>query len=82
MISGRDPSYPREAREAKVSGTMIVRCTITTAGSLTGCRVLKGLPFMDGPVLSAMAARRYTPVLLRGKPVNVDYTFNIKVVAP
>src|SRR5262249_650932 len=62
LVSGPKPVYSREAREARVEGTMLVKCVITTAGTLRSCRVLKSLPFMEQAVLSALASQRYTPV--------------------
>ena len=41
---------------------------------------MKSLPYMDKPVLDALATRKYTPVLLDGKPVRVEYVFDIKLV--
>jgi protein TonB len=77
-ISGPEPVYPREAREAKVEGTMLVQCVITTEGVLQGCRVLKSLPFMDQPVLAALAQQRYSPVTFQGRPVAVRYVIPFK----
>lgn len=82
LLSGHDPVYTPEARDARVEGTMVARCTITTTGSVTGCRLLKSLPHMDKSVLDALYSRRYTPVIWEGKPVAVSYTFNIRVVLP
>jgi len=82
LLSGHDPSYTREALVAKVSGTMIVKCVITTAGRIEGCRIIKGLPHMERAVLEAMASRHYTPVMYQGRAVAVDYVFNIKLVLP
>lgn len=82
MVSGRDPVYTRDALAARVEGLMIVRCTITTSGAITNCRVIKELPHMKQAVLDALYSRRYTPVLFNGQPVNVDYVFNIKLVLP
>jgi protein TonB len=82
QISGRDPAYTREALLAKVSGTMIVKCVITTVGTIKDCHLIKGLPHMERAVLDAMASRRYTPVTYQGRPVSVFYVFNIKLVLP
>lgn len=82
MVAGRDPVYTRDALAAHVEGLMIVRCTITTSGAITNCRVIKELPHMKQAVLDALYSRRYTPVLFNGQPVNVDYVFNIKLVLP
>ena len=44
------------------------------------CRVVKTLPHMERAVLSALAARRYRPVLRDGRPIAVDYVFNVRLV--
>jgi periplasmic protein TonB len=77
-VSGPEPVYPREAREAKVEGTMLVQCVITTEGKLEDCRVLKSLPFLDPPVLAALAQQRYSPVTFQGHPVAVRYVIPFK----
>ncbi|WP_437723213.1 TonB family protein [Sorangium sp. So ce861] len=74
--------YTRQARQARVEGTVLAKCVVTTAGSLTGCRIVKGVPHMDEAVLEALAASRYKPVTFQGRPVNVDYVFSMKLVLP
>jgi TonB family protein len=78
LLEGPEPAYPREAREARVQGTMLVRCVITTTGTLQGCRVLQSLPYLEQPVLEALAHRRYTPVLYQGRAVNVAYVIPLR----
>jgi protein TonB len=77
-VAGPEPDYPRQAREAKVEGTMLVKCVITTSGTLRGCRIIKSLPFLDQPVLEALAQQRYTPVTFQGRPVDVEYVIPFK----
>jgi protein TonB len=79
VVSPIAPVYPREAREAKVEGTMIVRCVIRTTGALENCRIIKSLPFMDAPVLAALAKARYTPVMFQGRAVDCEYTIPFKM---
>lgn len=81
-LSAPSVTYTREARQARVEGTVLARCVITTSGSLTGCRIVKGLPYMDAAVLSALASSRYRPITYEGRPVNVDYVFSLKLVLP
>ncbi|MFS8067651.1 MAG: energy transducer TonB, partial [Byssovorax sp.] len=78
LLGGPEPVFPREAREAKIEGTLLAKCVITTEGALTGCRILKSLPFLDQPVLAALAQRRYTPVSFQGRPVAVEYVIPFK----
>ena len=79
LLSGADLVVPREARVARISGTMIARCTITSDGALRDCRIIKGLPFLDQPMLASLATRRYRPVFADGKAVSVQYIFNLKI---
>jgi periplasmic protein TonB len=78
LVGGPEPMFPREAREAKVEGTLLAKCVITTDGALTNCRIIKSLPFLDQPVLDALAQRRYTPVSFQGRPVSVEYVIPFK----
>jgi protein TonB len=78
MLAGPEPAFPREALEAQVSGTLLAKCVITTEGALTGCRIIKSLPFLDQPVLAALAQRRYTPVTFQGRAVSVEYVIPFK----
>jgi serine/threonine-protein kinase len=82
LLYSVDPVFPREALVARVEGTVIAKCTITTAGSLERCRIVKGLPFMDRPMLEALSKRRYAPVMYKGNPVAVEYVFSTRLVRP
>ena len=81
-ISPDEIQFTREAREAKVSGTMIVRCLITTEGALQNCRIMKSVPMMDQTVLSSLAQHRGAPVLYQGHPVAAEYTYTIRLKSP
>lgn len=74
--------YTSEARAARASGVMIVRCTIQKDGSVTNCRVLKSVPAMEQAVLSALQRHRTPPILFQGRPVSVDYTYTIRLKLP
>ena len=78
-LSAPLPAYSREALEAKVSGTVVAKCQITVSGATSGCRIIKGLPFMDGPVLSALQSWKFTPAMQGGKPVAMDQVLTIKM---
>jgi serine/threonine protein kinase len=79
LLSGSDLVPPREALVAGVSGTVIAKCTIMVEGNLRNCRIIKGLPYLDKAMLDMLASRRYSPVTYQGKPVSVEYVFNLKV---
>ncbi|MCY0996402.1 protein kinase [Myxococcus sp. MISCRS1] len=78
----KDLIYTREAMAAKAEGVMITRCTITTKGRVEKCRVIKTVQYMEKAVLDSLQSRTYKPVIYQGHPVNVDYTFSMRLVAP
>lgn len=82
MLSGPAPEYTAQAMEQEVEGTMVVRCVVLTDGSVRGCVVKQGLPFMNRAVVDALEARHYKPATQHGKPLDVSYTFTIRLKLP
>ncbi len=82
LLAHTDPVYTREALVAKVGGLMLVKCVITTTGSLRDCHIIKGLPMMDQAVLSALSTWKYTPITFQGQPVSVEYVIPVRLVPP
>jgi periplasmic protein TonB len=81
-VTPPDIQYTQQAQEREVEGTMLVECVVTVDGTVHNCRVLKSLPFMDRAVVSALERARYKPATLGGKPIDVQYTFTIKLRLP
>jgi serine/threonine-protein kinase len=81
-VSGGNPVYSREAIEAKSAGTVVAKCVISESGSVSSCRIIKGIPFMDGPVLAALQSWKYTPAQYQGKAVSVEMPVTLKLVPP
>ncbi len=81
-ISGPDPEYTQQALDHEIEGTMLVKCVITGHGFVERCRVLKSVPFMDRAAIDALERRRYQPYVSNGNPVEIDYTFKIKLSLP
>jgi protein TonB len=78
-VSGREPQLTPEARTERVRGTALVRCVVTHEGRVTNCRLLNGLPYMEQELLEALSTWRVTPVMAQGKPLDVDYTFVVRI---
>ena len=79
LLSKVDPQLTREARDANVQGSILAKCVITVAGTLERCRIVKGLPYMDSSVLSALSHWRYSPVMYQGRPTAVEYLVTLKL---
>ena len=74
--------YSREALEAQVEGTMLLRCTITTDGVVRNCRIIKPLPHMEQAVLETVLSWRFAPVTFQGHAVSVEYVIPVRLTIP
>ena len=82
LMEGPPIQYTPEAIAARVQGTMLVKCIITREGRVRDCRVIKGLEPMNEVVVKALLARRYKPVVVQGKPVDLSHIFTIRLTLP
>lgn len=80
-VSGREPRLTEQARAERVRGTALVRCVVTRDGRVTGCKLLNGLPYMEQELLEAVSSWRVTPVTAQGRPLDVEYTFVVRIPA-
>jgi protein TonB len=78
----RKITYTEKALENDVEGVMIVKCVIMTDGSVKYCQVIQGLRFMDREVVETLEGRKYEPIKLDGQPVEVSYTFKVRLNLP
>jgi protein TonB len=82
LISGPTIQYTDKALENDVEGLMIVRCILTRTGEVRQCEVRQSVRFMDNAVVQTLEQRRYTAVTLEGRPIEVYYTFRIRLNLP
>ena len=64
LIFGPDPVYPTLAKQARISGTVVIEAIIDEKGAVTGMRVISGHPLLVPAALSAVAKRKYEPTVL------------------
>jgi protein TonB len=77
LIRKSPPIYPAIAKDAGVSGTVVIGATITKTGTLRGLHVVSGPPMLAGAALEAAKSWRYRPYLLDNEPVEVETTIRI-----
>ncbi|MFN2415064.1 MAG: TonB family protein [Pyrinomonadaceae bacterium] len=65
------PPYPNLAKDARVSGTVVVKIWVNEEGRVTRANVICGHAFLAGVSATAARQARFTPTLLDGKPVKV-----------
>jgi TonB family protein len=72
------PRLPPEARAAGIQGPVIVEVIIDEQGAVTGARVIRSVPMLDEPALTAVRAWRFQPTVVNGRavPVRVSLVVN------
>jgi protein TonB len=76
-IKNVDPRYSDLAREARVSGVVILECVIGTDGRVDKVKVLRGNPLLDKEAVEAVKQWVYSPTTLNGTAVEVIMTVTV-----
>ncbi len=71
------PVTPEVARQARVTGVVILEIIIDTDGSMRDVKVLRSIPLLDQAAIDAARQWRYEPTLLNGVPVPVVMTATV-----
>jgi protein TonB len=72
------PVYPLEAKEAKVTGVVILEARIEADGRVINARILRSIPPLDQAALDAVKQWEFTPTLMNGVPTPVMMTVTIQ----
>lgn len=80
IISRTEPEYTQEARENKVSGTIVLRGIFAFDGRVRGLRIVSGLPYgLNERALAAARKIKFVPATKDGHPVSqyiqIEYNF-------
>jgi len=74
IIARPSPVYPALARQARISGQVVLHAIIGKDGNVSQLEVVSGHPLLVQAALDAVKQWRYQPTLLNGEPVEVDTT--------
>jgi protein TonB len=73
-----NPNYPEIAKQARVTGVVILECVISPQGRVSDVKVLRGIPLLDQAAIDAVKQWVYSPTLLNGVPVPVIMTVTVR----
>jgi TonB family protein len=76
LIVGRNPVYPRIAKEHLISGNVEVRFRINPEGKTYDVESVKGAPILAADAIDAVKAWRYRPARLNGVPIDSQASTN------
>jgi len=72
LIHKVSPTYPPIARQARVTGQVVLSAVISKEGTVENLRVVSGHPMLVEAALNAVRQWQYRPYLLNGEPVEVE----------
>jgi len=77
ILTKVQPRYPAEAREAGVSGTVVMHAIIGKDGTIEKLTVISGPALLQDAAVDAVKQWTYRPYLLNGVPTEVDTTIMV-----
>jgi len=78
LLKKQVPIYPQDAKDAYVSGTVVLHALISRDGSIHDLRVISApWPSLAASALWAVSHWQYKPYRLNGEPVEVETTVNV-----
>jgi protein TonB len=66
------PAYPPLARQARISGAVVLQAIIGKDGSIQKLKAVSGHPMLIPSAIDAVSQWKYKPYLLNGEPVEVE----------
>lgn len=72
VVAKVQPSYPPDAKTARIQGSVILAVIIGKDGSVQGERLVSGHPSLAPAAMDAVKQWKYRPYVLNGTPVEVD----------
>jgi TonB family protein len=68
---------PPLAGAARVEGTVVLQCVITTEGTVSEITIVSGHVLLNDAAVAAVGRGRYWPTLLNGEQVSVILTVTV-----
>jgi TonB family protein len=78
VLAKVEPAYPREARKAKISGTVLLSLVVGSDGVARDIEVVRHLdPGFDKSAVNAVQGWKFQPAVKDGAPVSVKATIEV-----
>ena len=76
------PVYPAAAREAKITGVVVIELRIGADGRVLDAHVQRSIPELDQAAIDAVRQWEYVPLLVNGAPSPFTMTTTIQFSLP
>lgn len=77
LVQRTAPVYPQIAKTARVTGTVVLKATISKTGVIENLRVVSGPGMLTQAAVDAVRTWRYKPYKLNNEPVEIETTVNV-----
>ncbi|WP_263382720.1 M56 family metallopeptidase [Granulicella arctica] len=77
VLSRVTPVYPQDAKDAKISGAVVLQAIISKEGVVEHLEVVSGPEKLRASALDAVRQWTYKPYLLNGNPTDVETTITV-----
>lgn len=81
LLNSIEPKYPKDARDARAEGTVVIGAVIQEDGNVGDAQVLtgtEGWPSFDEAVLAAVSGRCYLPATRDGQPITFPFVIRVE----
>lgn len=77
LVKKVEPVYPPLAKATKIQGKVVLRVTISEAGTVADVKVQSGHPMLTASAVAAVKQWQYQPFLVDGHPAEVSTTIEV-----
>jgi len=81
LILGPQPVYPILARQARISGAVVIDAVIDTQGNIVEMRTVSGHPILALAAMEALRHWKYEPTILGGEAIPVELLVTLTFVS-
>ena len=72
------PTYPPLAKQARISGDVVIDAVIDKTGSVVEMKVVSGPPLLIPAALAAVRMWRYEPTYLNDEPIDIQFILTVR----
>ena len=72
------PNYPPLAKQARISGDVVIDAVIDETGSVVEMEVVSGPPPLIPAALAAVRAWKYEPTSLNDEPLDIQFILTVR----
>ncbi len=82
ILKKPEPQYTENARQAQITGTIVLRAVLAADGTVQHILIIEGLPYgLTESTVKVARQIKFTPATFAGRPVSMfiqlEYNFNL-----